>query len=78
MRQHGLQAPQRREPTPAGHPRRIEDSSGNILNENNDGGEGHNFRVSAVVEPDTYYIRVRGYDVPAPILYTLTIQMEEE
>ena len=55
----------------------IEDSSGNILNENDDGGEGGNFRVSAVVEPGTYYIRVRGFDASSTGAYTLTLQMEE-
>ena len=40
----------------------IEDSSGNVLNENDDDGEDRNFRVSAAVEPGTYYIRVRGFE----------------
>ena len=56
----------------------IEDSSGNVLHENDDGGEGRNFRVSAAVEPGTYYIRVRGYDGSSSGAFTLTIQMEEE
>ena len=56
----------------------IEDSSGNVLNDNDDGGEGRNFRVSASVEPGTYYIRVRGYDDSSTGAYTLTLQMEEE
>ena len=55
----------------------IEDSSGNVLNENDDGGEGRNFLVSAAVEPGTYYIRVRGYDDSSTGAYTLTLQMEE-
>ena len=54
----------------------IEDRSGNVLHENDDGGEGNNFRVSAAVEPGTYYIRVRGYDTSITGAYTLTIQME--
>ena len=56
----------------------IEDSSGNVLHENDDGGEGRNFRVSAVVEPGTYYIRVRGFDPSSTGDYTLTLQMEED
>ena len=56
----------------------IEDSSGNVLHENDDGGEGYNFRVSAAVEPGTYYIRVRGFDASSTGAYTLTIQLEEE
>ena len=55
----------------------IEDSSGNVLHGNDDGGEGFNFRVSAAVEPGTYYIRVRGFDAPGTDAYTLTIQIEE-
>ena len=55
----------------------IEDNSGNILNYNDQGGEGNNFLVSAVVGPGTYYIRVRGYDDSNTGAYTLTIQMEE-
>ena len=56
----------------------IEDSSGNVLHENDDGGEGRNFLVSAAVEPGTYYIGVRGYDDSITGAFTLTIQMEEE
>ena len=55
----------------------IEDSSGNVLNENDDGGEGRNFRVLAAVEPGIYYIRVRGFDDSSAGAYTLTLQMEE-
>ena len=38
----------------------ILDSSGNVLDYNDDGGEGWNFRVSASVSAGTYYIRVKG------------------
>ena len=51
----------------------IEDSSGNVLDENDGGGAGRNFRVSVIVEPGTYYIRVRGFTGA----YTLTLQIEE-
>ena len=54
----------------------IEDSSGTVLKANDDGGEGHNFHVSAAVEPGTYYIRVRGFDASSTGAYTLTIQVE--
>ena len=53
----------------------IEDSSGNILDENDDDGEGSNFRVSVAVEPGTYYIRVKdppGFSRTGD--YTLTVQ----
>ena len=55
----------------------IEVSSGNVLHEDDDSGEDRNFRVSAVVEPGTYYIQVRGFDASITGAYTLTIQMEE-
>ena len=38
----------------------ILDGSGNVLDRNDDGGEGWNFRVSAPVSVGTYYIRVKG------------------
>ena len=38
----------------------ILDSSGNVLDEDDDGGEGRNFRVSVPVSAGTYYIRVEG------------------
>ena len=34
----------------------IEDSSGNVLHKNDDGGADGNFRISAAMEPGTYYI----------------------
>ena len=40
----------------------ILDSSGNVLAENDDGGEGWNFRVSASVSAGTYYIQVGGFE----------------
>ena len=40
----------------------IFDSSGNVLAENDDGGEGWNFRVSASVSAGTYYIQVEGFE----------------
>ena len=40
----------------------ILDSSGNILDYNDDGGEGFNFRASTSVSAGTYYIRVEGFE----------------
>ena len=40
----------------------IFDSSGDVLAENDDGGEGWNFRVSASVSAGTYYIQVGGFE----------------
>ena len=39
----------------------ILDSSGNVLDRDDDGGEGSNFRVSIPVSAGTYYIRVEGW-----------------
>ncbi len=55
----------------------IEDSSGNVLDRSDDGGADHNFRVSAVVEPGTYYIRVRGGRTSSTGAYTLTLHLIE-
>ena len=56
----------------------IEDSSGNVLDENDDSGEGDNFLVSAVVEPGTYYIRVLGVRASSTGAYTLTLYLDED
>ncbi len=40
----------------------ILDSSGNVLDEDDDGGRGFNFRVSTSVSAGTYYIRVEGFE----------------
>ena len=40
----------------------ILDSSGNVLDEDDDGGEGWNFRASTSVSAGTYYIRVEGFE----------------
>ena len=51
----------------------IQDSLGNVLHENDNGGEGLNFLVVAAVEPGTYYIRVSGAYVSTTGAYTLTL-----
>ena len=51
----------------------ILDSSGNVLDENDDGGERSNFRVSASVRSGTYYIGVRGFSSSATGDYTLHV-----
>ena len=56
----------------------IEDSSGNVLDENDDGGEDDNFRVSAAVEPGTYYIQVLGASTSITGPYALTLQMTKQ
>ena len=40
----------------------ILDSSGNVLDEDDDGDKGFNFRVSTSVSAGTYYIRVEGWE----------------
>ena len=56
----------------------IEDSSGNVLDENDDGGEDDNFRVSAAVEPGTYYIRVLGASTSITGPYALTLYLDDD
>ncbi len=51
----------------------ILDSSGNVLDRNDDGGEGWNFRVSAPVSAGTYYIRVEGSFSSSTGDYTLHV-----
>ena len=55
----------------------IEDSSGNVLASNDDGGEGSNFRVTAEVDAGTYYIRVTGYSSSTAGPYTLHVEVRE-
>ena len=49
----------------------ILDSSGSVLTSNDEAGPEGNFRVSASVNPGTYYIRVRGYGSLTAGSYTL-------
>ena len=49
----------------------ILNSSGSVLTSNDEAGPGSNFRVSASVNPGTYYIRVRGYGSLTAGSYTL-------
>ena len=51
----------------------ILDSSGNVLDRDDDGGEGSNFRVSASVRSGTYYIRVEGFSSSTTGDYTLHV-----
>ncbi len=48
----------------------ILDSSGNVLDDDDDGGRGWNFRVSTSVSAGTYYIRVEGWETGT---YTLHV-----
>ena len=54
----------------------IEDSSGTTIARDDDGGEDSNFRVTAVVKPGTYYIRVQGYVHSQAGPYTLHVVMD--
>ena len=38
------------------------DSNGDEITLNDDAGSGYNFRITRVVEPGTYYIKVRHYN----------------
>ena len=40
----------------------IEDDTGVAFIEGDQGGEGNNFRIVCAAKPETYYIRVRGYE----------------
>ena len=51
----------------------ILDSSGNVLDRDDDDGEGLNFRISAPVSAGTYYIRVEGSYSSATGDYTLHV-----
>ena len=39
----------------------LEDSSGSVLGDNDDGGSGLNFRIERSADPGTYYVRVDSY-----------------
>ena len=51
----------------------IEDSTGTVVASNDDSGAGPNFHVVAVVDPGTYYIRVRGFANAETGPYTLHV-----
>ncbi len=51
----------------------IEDSSGAILDSDDDSGANNNFRVSRSVSSGTYYIRVQGYEADYTGSYTLHV-----
>ena len=51
----------------------ILNSSGSVLTSNDEAGPGSNFRVSASVDPGTYYIRVKGYGSLTAGSYTLYV-----
>jgi len=53
----------------------LEDSAGQALDSDDDGGDGTNFRVSAQVGPGTYYIRVRGFSSSTTGPYTLWVTL---
>ena len=49
----------------------LEDSAGAVLASNDDGGDGHNFRITHAVSAGTYYIKVEGYDASTTGSYTV-------
>ena len=49
----------------------LEDSAGGVLARDDDGGDGHNFRIVHAVRAGTYYIKVEGYDASATGGYTI-------
>ena len=55
---------------------RLEDQSGAELDSDDDGGEGSNFRVSAELDPGTYYVSVTG-DASATGRYTVHLHTAE-
>ena len=55
----------------------ILDSSGTVLDDDDDDGEGRNFRVSVPVSAGTYYIAVEGWGADTGD-YTLDVQYQEQ
>ena len=49
----------------------LEDSAGAVLARDDDGGDGHNFRIVHAVTAGTYYLKVEGYDASATGSYTI-------
>ena len=49
----------------------LEDSAGAVLARDDDGGDGHNFRIAHAVSAGTYYIKVEGYDASTTGGYTI-------
>ncbi len=49
----------------------LQNSSGSDLANDDDGGDGNNFRIERTVTPGTYYLRVRGYDSSKTGSYTV-------
>ena len=53
---------------------RLEDASGAPVRNNDGGGAGNNFRISAAVSAGTYFVRVRGYSSRTAGDYTLHVR----
>ena len=53
---------------------RLEDASGAPVRNNDDGGAGNNFRISAAVSAGTYFVRVTGYSSRTAGDYTLHVR----
>ena len=56
----------------------LQNSSGSDLANDDDGGDGNNFRIERTVTPGTYYLRVRGYDSSKTGSYTLHASFQSD
>ena len=56
---------------------RLENATGSLIDENDDGGTGTNFRITADISGGTYYVRVRGYSSRTTGSYTLHVRFSE-
>ena len=56
---------------------RLEDATGSLIAENDDGGTNRNFRIAAEVSVGTYYVRVSGYSSGTTGSYTFHVRFPE-
>ena len=56
----------------------LEDSWGNWIDADDDGGTGQNFKLSKALPPGTYYVRVRGYFTYRSDAYRLHLRVRGE
>ena len=52
------------------------DGDGTLLEENDDGGNGRNFRIESDLEPGTYYVEVRGFSSSTTGSYEVAVRRE--
>ena len=53
---------------------RLEDAAGSLVDSDDDGGAGSNFRLSADVDSGAYYVRVKGFGDDEDGSYTLRVR----